>query len=274
MKILNILLLILFWGIEIFPQAKVQPKKSVMDFITTVENYSKGYNRSNEKELFKSKNYSKEEALSLAKQYYKAKAEDPVGFRIYWDQKYEKFTEYYEKNIHNKNFDRTQMGPAVKEGIVLKIISSYYGKAFTEIIGIPWYLRFHVLDFGHGKLKTSTAVFGTTYLIAKVEDVIKGKDFFKEGDTIEINFLDNWLMNPNKQYEKNKSYFAGLREWDCYNGNCDKIALYVFPDKDDGIYPIENGDVVAPDNYFGIKGNMKWPEFKSEFVKKYILAGG
>ena len=271
MKITKIIILIILIRANCFPQT--QPKKSVMDFIKTVENYTKDYNRNNEKELFKSKNYSKEEALSLAKQYYKAKVEDPVGYRIYWDQRYREFEDYYKKNMYNKNFDHTQLGPAKKVGIVFKIISSYYGKAFTQIIGIPWYLKIHVIDIKRGKFKSSIGVIGKNYLVAKIEEVIKGKNFFSEGDTVEINYLGDWLRDANKRYEKSKTYFVGLREWNCYNGNCTEIALYLFPDEDDGVYPIKNGRVIAPGNYFGIEDNLQWSEFKSEFVKKYILIG-
>lgn len=259
---------IILLGVICFPQTRVQPKKSVTDFFTTVENYTKGYNRTNEKELFKSKNYSKEEALSLAKQYSKAEAEDPVGLNSYERKKMKEFEEKFKKNGHWVWTNELMF--ADKVGIISKIISSYYGRTFTRIIAIPWYLKFHVLNIKQGKFKTSingrTVVFRKTYLVAEVEDVIKGKNFFKQGDTVEINFLNQWMWYINKHFEKNTSYFAGLREWDCY-----KIALDMFPDKDNGIYPIENGNVVAPDNFFGIKNSLKWSEFKNKFEKKYIL---
>jgi len=264
MKKLIFLLLILFIGLEIFSQEKSQPKKSVLDFFNTVEDYSKDYNRFNRNELLKSKNYTNQEAFYLAEQYYKAKAEDPIGFYNYQNNKRKEFEE-------NKNVNKSDLMLPEKVGIIYRIISSKYGRAFTDIIVIPWYLKVYVIDIKHGEFKSSIGTLGKTYLVAKVEEVIKGKDFFKEGEIIEVNFLGNWLSDAGKQFEKNKSYFMGLREWNCYNGNCTEIALYVFPDKDHGIYPIEDGHVIAPNNYFGIENNLPWSMFKSEFVKKYIL---
>ena len=244
-------------GTGVFPQGKIQVKKSVIDFFATVENYSKGYNRTNK------------EAFYLAKQYYKAKVEDPIGFHIYEQDKRKEFEEKFNRRTISKN----ELMLLEKVGVIYKIISSKYGRPFTDIISIPWYLKVHVLDIKRGTFKSSVGILGKTYLVAKIDEIIKGKNFFNKGDTIEINFLGNWLSDANIQFEKNMTYFAGLREWDCYNGNCTEIALYVFPDQDEGIYPIDKGRVTAPGNYFGIKDSLKWSDFKREFIKKYILTG-
>jgi len=267
-KLNFLLLLIMFIGMKIFPQGNIQPKEKVMNFFTAVENYSKGFNRDNKEGLFKSKQYTNQEVYDLAQKYYQAKAEDPIGFHFYLENKMKEF----EEKFKNKTVKQSELMTPEKVGVIFKIISSKYGRSFTEIIGIPWFLKVQVLDIKQGKFNSSVGILGKTYLVAKVEEVIKGQNIFKEGDTIEINYLSTWLSDANKQFEKKKTYFTGLREWNCYNGNCTEIALYVFPDEDDGIYPIENEHVTAPGNYFGIKDNIQWPEFKSEFVKKYVLS--
>lgn len=263
-----LLILIIFIGIELFPQDKIPPKEQVMIFLSAVENYSKGFNRYNKEELFKSKQYTIEEVYALAQKYYQAKAEDPIGFHFYLNNKMNDF----EEKVKNKTVSQSELMTPEKVGIIFRIISSKFGRSFTEIIGIPWFLKVQVIDIKQGEFNSSIGILGKTYLVAKVEEVIKGQNIFKEGDTIEINYLSSWLSDANKRFEKNKTYFTGLKEWNCYNGNCTEIALYVFRDVDDGIYPIENGHVIAPGNYFGIKDNMQWPDFKSEFVKKYVLS--
>jgi hypothetical protein len=270
MKKITFLLVIALFSLNSFPQEKSTLKKSPIDFFTTVENYTKEFNRSNKDNLLKSKVYSDSEVLALAEEYYKAKADDPIGFHFYEKGKQKEF----EENLSKKTVSKDELMFPEKVGLVYKIISSKYGRNFTETIGIPWYLKVNVLDIKQGKFKSSIGILGKTYLVARIEEVIKGEKFFKQGDTIEINYLANWLSDANKKFENNKSYFLGLREWDCYDGNCTEIALYVFPDKNDGIYPIENGYVIAPDNYFGIEDDLGWSKFKSEFIKKYILIGG
>ena len=266
MKKLNILLFIVFLSIISFSQEKPIVKKSVTDFFTTVENYTEGFNKSNKNDLLKSKIYSDSEVLTLSKEYYKARAEDPTGFHVFEKEKSKEF-----ENQLNKTKSTNELSFPQRMGIIYRIISSKYGRAFTDIITIPWFLNVQVLDIKYGKFNSSVGVLGKTYLVVKIEDVIKGKNFFKEGDTVKINYLSNWLNDTNKKYEKGKNYFVGLREWNCYDGNCTEIALYVFPDKDNGIYPIENGHVIAPENYLGIKDNLPWSEFKNQFIKKYIL---
>lgn len=269
MKKVNVIFLMIFLVIKIFPQEKSEIKHGVKDFFDTIENYTKDYNRSNKEDLFKLRNYSKEDALFLAKEYYKAKAEDPVGFHKYLQRLNNNFNDYFKKN---NNTD--ELRPAQKIGIIYKIISSRFGSAFTDIIGIPWYLRIHVLDIKAGKFKSSIGIIPKTFLVAEIEEILKGGNFFKERDTIEINFLGNWVANADKSFEKNKNYFVGLREWNCYTEDCPDIALYIFPDNNHGIYTIDNGYLIASKNYFGFDDRLEWVKFRQEFNNRYIIKGG
>lgn len=265
----SILFLVIFLISKVYSQENSEIKNNVKEFFETVENYTKDYNRDNKKDLFELRNYSKEEAFFLAKEYYKAKAEDPIGFHKYLHNEDNKFIEYYKKNK-----SLIELRPSTRVGIIYKIISSQFGKEFTEIIGVPWYLRIRVLDIKEGKFKSSLGIIPKVFLIAEIEEVLKGINFFKERDTIEINILNYWVTNASKSFEKSRSYFVGLHEWNCHTGDCKDIALNIFPDSNYGIYLIDNDFVVAPKNYFGFADILQWGEFKEEFNNKYIIDGG
>lgn len=273
-KIFQFLLLIIFYNIlnnSYSQQGNIS--KTVNEYWETVDNYLLRYNSKNDF----TKNYSSSEIDTLTKKYYMAMGDDPIGYYIKLGVENAKWDSIASKNHRLP----VELKPATKLFLMKKIISKKYGDSFTEIISTPYYLRVKIIgDSGsiyvgliNSKIKNNPDnIFRTSQgnLIAVVEDIVKGDKFFKVGETITISFLTFWIADGGMFFEKGKTYFIPLRPWDSDN-NYSKLTISILPDKNYAIYPIENGVVSTPRNYFKINDKTNWEDFKQAFQKNYIL---
>lgn len=243
----------------------------VKDYWQIMNRYSLRYNG---KDDF-IKSYSGNEIDTLTKKYYKAICENPVGFKVRIENEYNK----YDSLARSKHGLPYGFIPQV--GLMKEVISSKYGKNFTEIISVPYYLRVKIVgDSGsiyegpiNSKIKNNPHnIFRTSQgnLFAVIEDVIKGNKFFKIGQKITISYLTFWIAKGGKFFEKGKTYFIPLKPWDSFHAYS-KLTIDILPDKDYAIYPIENDIISTPNNYFGIGKTTYWKVFKKAFQGKYIL---
>lgn len=227
------------------------------------------------------KKFSDSDIDTLTKIYYKAISDDPVGYNRSIDNERDQEEKIVKENSGNFSI----VTPRIKSMRTIRnLIINKYGKNFSEIISVPYYLKVKVIsDSGsiyeglinskmgsnpHNILRAIQA-----NLFVTVEDVIKGSKYFKAGQNITISYLTNWISeskNFKTAFEKGKSYFIPLRPWDSKHGYS-KLTLYILPDNNYSIYPIENGIILTPGNYFGIGESSNWEVFKNNFIKKYIL---
>lgn len=234
----------------------------VTEFFNLLDNFIKEYSNKDS-----TRNYSEKEVFELAKKYYKAIADDPIGYNKYVLNEYNEFS-----SKRRARLKLDEMPPPLKRGIFLNFLKEKLGKEFTKIIGVPYFLRVNIKVITHGIYisTTDSMKFGQTDLLCQIEDVIKGDNRFEVGDTIIVGFLDWWVNDPNKNFEVNRSYFIPLQPWKCNVNTCDEITLRLFPDNNYGIYPIEDEVIETPGNYFGIEEISKWTYFRNYFVEKFI----
>jgi|GEM_PF-3025726 len=265
-----LLMMLLFLQAFIYAQQD-SVSKPVKDFWQLMNQFSTRYNG---KDNFV-KNYSANEIDTLTKKYYIATSEDPIGFKLKIEG------EYYGLDSLARNNKGLTISHIPKIGLMKEIISSKYGKNFSEIISVPYYLKVTIIsDSGsifEGPINTRVKnnphnIFRTSQgnLLAKVEDVIKGKRFFKVGQNIIISYLTFWIAEGRKFFQKGKTYFIPLKPWGLLQGYS-KITIDILPDNNYAIYPVENGSISTPGNYFGFGETEDWNLFKQEFTKKYIL---
>lgn len=238
--------------------------ESVKDFFETIEIYTKDYNSINKKDVI-NKSFSKEELKSLLLKYYKAKAEDPISFYKYQKELDKNIGESLDKD-NNKELSIER-----KIGIIYRILSKEFGKNFMDIINVPYFLRIKILEIHQERFQSSIGLIPKTRMVVEVRETIKGKHFFNDKEIININFLNFWLSNAKKNFEINNEYFIGLIPWNCFNGDCNEIALQMFNDEEKGIYPIENNKI-SNINFFKIS-ETDWKSFKNKFIQKYIITG-
>jgi len=267
MKSKFIIICLLFAPFILSQEKQEEIKESVKDFFDTVKNYTQDFNASNKEGLLKTHKYSDEEIESLLYKYYKAKAEDPVGFYKYQENEDAVNKEHLEKSIGN------ELSLAKKVGIIYKILSSKYGRPFVDIINVPYYLKVKILNIKQEKFESSIGLVPRTKMVVEIDEILKGEDRFRDKNIIEINFLNFWMRNTKQNFEINKEYFVGLIPWNCYNGDCGDIALQIFSDGNYGIYPIENNNIITKGNLFQFGEVSKWSNFRNQFEEKFIMKG-
>ena len=234
------------------------------DFFSEADEYYKKY--ATNKSINES--YSSEDALKLAKKFYKAKAEDPYGFRNYL----RKLARIRDEKFRNTRVLEPKGG--VKVRLIKNLISEKMGDRFVAIIEIPFYLKIKVLEIESGKYiskEDERIVAPTTIIKAEIEEIIKGEKFFKKNSIIDVNLINQWMSGTNKFFEVNKEYFIPLEPWNCYEDECTGLRLSFLPDNDYGIYPIENEVLKTNDDYFGFGNQVDWSTFKESFISTYII---
>ena len=263
MRIFLFILLIFYPFYFILAQNKNYTSDEATEFFNFLDKFIRDYDSN----TGSTKNYSEEEVFDFAKKYYKAIAEDPIGYNKYILNEYNGFT-----SRRKAGLNLNEMPPPLKRGIFLNLLKEKLGKEFTEIIGVPYFLRVNIREIKHGIYisTTDSMKFGQTDLLCQIEDVIKGDNRFEAGDTIIVGFLDWWLKDPNKNFEVDKSYFIPLQPWKCNVNTCDEITLRLFPDNNYGIYPIVVNFIQTPGNYFGLGEISKWTDFKNHFTENYV----
>jgi hypothetical protein len=246
-------LLIIITAFQAFPQGNnTEIKESTKIFFETAARYSYKYFN---KPVVRGE-IPGSEIDSLAKKLYKAKAEDPVGFSRY---------------VENAAPDTIR--PGVQIGIIKRIIASEYGMNYSEIIDVPYFVRGEVIGIEKGyyeDLQNKLRI-PQTILIVKVEDALKGNNYFKNNDTITIKYLNQWMSNCPAGFIAGKSYFFPFRPWNCQYNDCKELGLYTFNDNNCGVYLVEDETIYIPNNFFLLGNKSDWKLFRSHFIKQYLL---
>ena len=264
---MKIIYLTIIYGILTFSllaQTADSISTTTKNFFTEVEKYYKEYKANKNV----NENYSKMDVVKLVKKFYKAKAEDPIGFRNYIRY----LAKIREEKFHESKSIETK--PGWKVHLFKQLISEKMGKNFVEIIEVPFYLRIKVLSlnqaFYNSKIDT-LIVAPKTVIKAEIQEIIKGEKFFKKSRIIEINIINQWMAGSEKFFEVNKEYFVPLEPWECYGNECESIRLSFLSDKNYGIYPIVNEIIKTDYDFFGYGNTNDWSNFKKSFLSKYII---
>ncbi len=247
-----------FYG---FAQQKDSVSEPVKNYWNLMDNFSLRYRNKNEI----SKTYSGDEIDTLTKKYFKAITEDPIGVKIKRDKDFQKWS---------SSGNPKEIKPAVKLRMMREIIANKYGTNFAEIISVPYYLKVKIVgDSGSVYISPENnreLRVGQANYFGIIEDVIKGNNFFKVNQKITISFLSFWVAESKRTFEVGKSYFIPLTPWDSYH-NYSKLTIDILPDNNFANYPIQNGEISTPGNFFGIGSSTNWETFRNYFINKFIL---
>lgn len=214
------------------------------------------------------KKFSNSEVDTIVRKYYKMVNTDPAGYKKFLLSENNKWNESMKKQ-YNKN----SLRPSTRSMIVKDEIAKRYGQNFANIISIPYYLEVKIIkdsSYVYVSKITKGLRAPATNLTCLVLDVIKGGKFFHKNQQITIGFMSYWLANAKQYFEVGKTYFVPIEPW-FDNGKYDQLTIFIFPDRNYAIYPIDNGFVSTPGNYFDIGEKTDWLQFKREFIKKYVL---
>lgn len=221
------------------------------------------------------KKLSDTEIHAIAKIFYDAYSNDPAGFQRYFLNEHNKWGDSLKKGYPIKN-----RRPGTLSGNAERIIAAKYGSKFVDIICAPYYLKVKIInDSSSWFTIMENSKTRQMNLICSVEEIIKGEKSLHIGQEITVSFLINWMVDdfesalPPKgehAFMPGQSYFIPIKIWG-QDENFSKLALNCYSDTYFPIYPIKDGIISTPGDFFGIGENTNWETFKKAFVQKYIL---
>lgn len=258
------LISILFLSSCIVAQNSNKVSQSVIDFWNIIKNNENIF----EMDHPLVNKFNTDEKKNIAKLYYRAIANDPLGFNKF---NLIKFREW-KKRRKAGSLTLHDIKPGMKIKRLKEVISSYYGETFTKVISIPYYLNVKIIS-RKDSVYVSNNKFNFPWIILKVEvqEIIKGSGMFKKSEIIEVNILSNWMTGKHEFFKIGSNYFMPIKFWNFKNYVKKKYALAFISINDDSIYPIDKNNVIRNIcDFFFNKTNMNWDEFKQKFVKNYI----
>lgn len=163
-------------------------------------------------------------------------------------------------NDKNKSMNNVRFG--IYENILVTHMAKLYGKSKAQLILSPLLLKVKIIKEESESISISNDDWiGLRILTAEIQDIIKGKNHFKVGETIKFYFVPFWLQKGNR-FSNNESYFISLIPVvDNIDGKR-RLALNV-NELNDGIVNIQQDTVLDEENYFGL-GRLTWFDFKTK----------
>jgi len=263
MKKITLLIVLIFISTH-FPQKTDEIKPSIKNFYTELNNIVAHYDM----KLGMQKKFSNDELFNTAKLLYIATEDDPVAFRKELKSEYDAWAAETIKN----NYKPIGLKPGVKLGILHKLIDERYGKNFTKILEIPYYLKVKILDIqGTIYIHTDKNTFHQINLICSVEDVIKGEKKFKKEDIITVSFLLHWFPEGYPSFEKGNSYFIPVDYWKIDN-EIEAFCLGILHNAEkSAVLSLNENKLIDAKNCYLLDSTKTWEIFKRNFLKKYKL---
>ena len=240
----------------------------VVDFFNTVEVIYSYYDDS----LGWQKNFTSEEIDNISLKYYKALYKNYIDYYFYFLELHNE----WEQEVIANNYNIIHARPALKLRRIREKIAEYKSATFAELLQVPYFLRVRIIRMENSFYYSESIglFFRRTNMIAKIEDVIKGKYKFNNTDTIKICYLNDWYNFSENRFEIDNSYFVPFKPWQIESKANYSYGVYFLPDDNNGVYPIIDEFIETPRNYFGTGETTRWTDFKSYFIENYIIILG
>ena len=172
------------------------------------------------------------------------------------------FWRKHDEELVNRKFARDSIRFGIYEGILRTRLKELYGEVIADLILTPILLKVKIIRVKNEayKINDDQAV-GQKIITAKVQDILKGGNYFNVGENIKFYYMPFWT-NTENYFSRNDSYFISLFAIiDNTNGKR-RFALDV-NDVNGGITKISNDTLIDKDNYYGF-GKISWKKFKSK----------
>lgn len=241
--------------------------KAVVDFFDTVYEYYSFYNDS----LGWQKDFSKQEIDLIAEKYFIVNYHFPADFFLYHKEVY---TEW-EKEVRDNGYNNVHKRPAIILRIIREKISEFYSDSFSELLQVPYLLRVKLVRFEKSVYyaKPDSMVVPQFDMVLIVEEIVKGSDYFSVNDTITVSYFSHWFhgARENQRFEIDSTYFLPVDLFRIEDKNTYQYKIRMLPDFNYAVYPIVNGEVLTPGNYFGVGEITEWEKFKKYMKEKYLF---
>lgn len=255
--------LLLIFTMQLYAQGNEEYSPRVLEFMNILEDYKLNLNYIPHLDEF---NITDEELNNIIKKMYVAIEDDPEGYTKYLAKYYQEYGRAFKEGQIDNN------KPSINNilGLIHHKIADKYSKKYHAIITTPYFLRVKITDKSPGVYTDRQEnPHDQTILKGQIEEIIKGKKRFNEGDIISFMYL-NKPTKCLRNYEVGKSYFIPFWVSTLEVSNYEGLSLQWFDCK--GSYLIKDGTITIPDNYFEIAEEIRWEEFKVKFIEKYIIS--
>jgi len=163
-----------------------------------------------------------------------------------------------------------ELKPNERRKIVEEAIAEKYGKDYLGFLKTPYFMRVKILDINKTTYPTDKKIRGhiSQYnLEVKITNILKGKEYYTEGDTITIAYLPIWFSNGNvspPKFKIDEEYIVPLNHWK--NSNILELDMHGL----NTLFQVKNNEVYCP--LISEKEIIKsWDDFKKEFEQKYLM---
>lgn len=267
-KIKLLILLFLCCGImRTIKAQEINYNNEIIVFFDALTKFDKYY----DKESGWQKEFTKNEIMEISSKYYKAISKNPIEFNLYFDEVHKLWEE---NGSIIEDINHYSKRPGLKLGRLKRKIQEYTSPIFSELLGIPYFLKIKVKRFERTKYHSEDAgTFGQTNMFAEIKDVLKGAHYFNINDTIKISYLDFWFTDSRNEsrFRENRLYFVLLRPWRIESRDDYYFSINGVNDQSNGVYAITNDSIHTSRNYWGTENKVKWIEFKKYVLENYIL---
>lgn len=210
------------------------------------------------------------ELEKVMKALYSARDIDPIA----WDKELYNRHQNWKKRVQEGVADRNEKKPAIVVGNIKKRIDDKYGKNYSEIISVPYFVKVRILKIEdtvwESKVEKNLKA-KQTNLTCIVEEKLKGNAKMEVGKELEISFLKWWRNACEEKIVVGESYLIPVTYWWQAENSVFPLTFKNFDDGFNGIYPIKNEIVDVSEIFFGKKESFPWREFKNRFISKYVL---
>lgn len=248
-------------------QQDEQYSQTVIDFFKDAERFFSFYDDS----LGWKKDFTSKEVKDLATKYYNVIYKYSIDYYFYFKQLHKQ----WEEEVINNNYKIINKKPAVKLRIIREKLAEYFPSAYTDLLQVPFLFRIKVKRFDESIYysKDLNIKIKQTDMIVKIEDIIKGKEYFNIDDTLKVSFFGIWFHGSSEdQYFKvDSTYFLPVNFFQIENKNTFQYRIHMLPDFNFAIYPIINEIVHTPKDFFGIGEESNWNDFKNFIKENYII---
>ncbi len=205
----------------------------------------------------------------VKKYYYNAYAYAPVET----EKKFHQWYLNWGEKVKREGLESAGELPAIRFKRIKEKLAEKYDWDYVWFLETPYVLKVKILSiYGsaykgfHGEVN-----FAQVDMKAKILEVIKGKEFFQEGETVTISYLPVWYSDCDcpVNFQEGAVYVLPLKPW-FYKNNKGAKELRIKNNGMKHFYKIENNTVLRP---FVKESDYSedWETFRKNFIGKYIF---
>ncbi len=266
MKTIKIIIFALYWFLfitNVFAQEIQGEKKKVDSLFELIKKITPA----NQSEVIEIEDPDLEKAKQLL---YEAYAYAPIEF----ENELNRWTEEWRSTGIKGVKAPIGIKPGTRLQKVKEKLAQKYGWEYVRFLETSYFIKVKIIDIKYStyafEMRNKQFQLTRINLIAKILDVIKGKEFYSSGDTITISYLPFWFKKstpPN--FEINQIYALPLKHWS-YKKNTKYPELMLKLNGLHTLYKIENNFVYSP--LAPEESPLKtWSFFKREFKKNFLI---